>query len=259
MVRMNTTKAQPTHIEALDQWFQTDLGRLVQRQEARRLARVSRGLFGYYLIEVSHLCSHPDYLAQCPVRRHFRISPCAGGEISAVARPEALPVASDFVDAVILPHTLDFAEDPRQVLREVERVLIPEGKVVITGFNPWSLWGVWRAMPGAGRRLPWRGHFLSFSQVEDWLSLLGFDIEAAETLIFRPPWKHAFLMRQARLLERIGARWWPSLAGVYLLVATKRVSTLTPVRPRWRLWSRLRKAGVVTPAAGRMEKLDHDR
>ncbi len=233
---------------ALDRWFHTDLGALVLAQEQARLAAIASRLFGYYLLEVSFLCGREDYLAECPIRRRFRVSACADAGGGVVARPERLPVATDYIDAVILPHTLDFAQDPRQVLREVERVLIPEGKVVITGFNPWSLWGLWRAMPGAARRLPWRGHFLSFSQVEDWLSLLGFDVAQAHTLLFRPPWKRAFLMRRVQVMERWGARYWPWLAGVYVIVAVKRVSTLTPIRPRWRLQRKLRQS-VVEPVA----------
>lgn len=242
-------------VEALDRWFRTDLGALVLKQEQQRLAHLASRLFGYYLVEVSLLCNHPDYLQACPVRRRFRLSPCAAEGIHAQALPERLPVATDYIDAVILLHTLDFARDPRQVLREVERVLIPEGKVVITGFNPWSLWGLWRAMPGASRKLPWRGHFLSFSQVEDWLSLLGFDVEQAHTLLFRPPWKKAFLMRHALLMERLGERFWPWLAGVYIIVASKRVSTLTPIRPRWRLQRKLRHA-PVEPVARMTEDAD---
>ncbi len=231
-------------VEALDHWFHTDLGALVLEQEQRRLARIAEGLFGYYLVEVSLLCRQPEYLQDCPIRHRIRISPCNGPGNRLLALPEQLPVAGDYIDAAILLHTLDFARDPRQVLREVERILIPEGKVVISGFNPWSLWGLWRAMPGASRRLPWRGHFLSYSQVEDWLSLLGFDVEQAQTLLFRPPWKRAFLMQWALLLERLGERFWPWLAGVYIIVASKRVSTLTPIRPRWRLLHKLRQAPV---------------
>lgn len=248
---MNSAPANRQLLESLDQWFHTDLGALVLEEEQKKLAELASQLFGYYLLEVSLLCSHPDYLRQCPIRRRFRLSPCPGEGNQVVAQPEQLPVISDYIDAVILPHTLDFSADPRQVLREVERVLIPEGKVVITGFNPWSLWGLWRAMPGASRRLPWRGHFLSFSQVEDWLSLLGFDVEEARTLLFRPPWKRPFLMRQALVMERLGSRLWPWLAGVYIIVASKRVSTLTPIRPRWRLQERLKKASVE-PAVNRV-------
>ncbi|HIE55329.1 MAG TPA: methyltransferase domain-containing protein [Chromatiaceae bacterium] len=231
-------------VESLDRWFHTDLGALVLEEELKKLGAMSSRLFGYYLLEVSLLCSHADYLQECPIRRRFRLSPCPSAGNQVLSMPEQLPVISDYIDAVILPHTLDFSADPRQVLREVERILIPEGKVVISGFNPWSLWGLWRAMPGAGRKLPWRGHFLSYSQVEDWLSLLGFDVEEVQTVLFRPPWKRAFLMRQALVMERLGSRFWPWLAGVYIIVASKRVSTLTPIRPRWRLQQSLRKASV---------------
>ncbi len=239
-------------VEALDRWFQTDLGALVLEQERKRLAPVVEGLFGYFLVEVSPLCRRFDYLQSCPIGRRFHVGTCVRGN-DVLALPERLPLASDLIDAVVLPHTLDFAENPHQVLREVERVLIPEGRVVIVGFNPWSLWGLWRSMPGAGRKLPWRGHFISSARVGDWLSLLGFDLNQTETFLFRPPWKRAWLMRWARLMEKTGARFWPRLAGIYIVVATKRVSTLTPIRPRWRLPRKLGRASVE-PVANLVEK-----
>ncbi len=244
MAPMEKNVHEPGLVAALDGWFRTDLGRLVLDEERRELTEVTSRLFGYYLVEVSQLCDRPDYWQECPIRHRFRVSPCPAPGNHLLAQPERLPVAGDHIDAVVLLHALDFAGDPRQVLREVERVLIPEGRVVITGFNPWSLWGLWRAMPGAGRKLPWKGHFLSYSQVEDWLSLLGFDVERVHTLLFRPPWKRAFLLRRAQVMERLGRRFWPWLAGVYVVVATKRVSTLTPVRPRWRLQRKLGRASV---------------
>lgn len=230
--------------QALDEWFATDLGNAVLVQEQRQLRRIAQTLFGYYLLEVDVLCRRMDYLEACPIRVRARVSPCEEDADQVVALPEQLPVATDYIDAVVLPHTLDFAVDPRQVLREVERVLIPEGKVVITGFNPYSLWGLWRIMPGASRKLPWRGHFISFPQVQDWLSLLGFDVEDAYTLLYRPPWKRAFLMRRFAGLEKLGRRFWPWFAGAYIIVASKRVSTLTLVRLNWRLQRKLRKAAV---------------
>ncbi|WP_456377032.1 class I SAM-dependent methyltransferase [Thiolapillus sp.] len=244
-------------VAALNQWFETDLGQIVLERESEVLQQLAQNLFGYYLLEVGLLCKHPDYMQSSPIRNFVRAGPCHDENSELVALPEQLPLASDYIDAVVLPHTLDYVLDPRQVLREVERILIPEGRVIITGFNPYSLWGLWRMMPGSGRRLPWKGHFIPYSRLQDWLSLLGFDVEQTRTLLFRPPWKKAFLKQRFPLLERVGQRFWPWFAGVYVVVAVKRVSTLTPIGSRWRLERKLRKV-VVQPVAnctqGELEK-----
>ncbi|WP_456407713.1 class I SAM-dependent methyltransferase [Thiolapillus sp.] len=245
---MDTGLDYQQQVDALNQWFDTDLGKMVLAQESEILQQLAKNLFGYYLLELGLLCSHPDYMQSSPIRHFVRAGPCQDERSELVALPEQLPLATDYIDAVVLPHTLDFALDPRQVLREVERILIPEGRVVITGFNPYSLWGLWRMLPGSSRHLPWKGHFIPYARVQDWLSLLGFDVEETRTLLFRPPWKKAFLQHRFRRLDNLGQRFWPWFAGVYVIVAVKRVSTLTPVRPRWRLERKLRKA-VVQPVA----------
>jgi ubiquinone/menaquinone biosynthesis C-methylase UbiE len=146
-----------------------------------------------------------------------------------IAEPQHLPVASDSVDAVILPHTLDFASNPHQVLREVERALIPEGRVIIIGFNPFSLWGLWRLFGRWRGAVPWCANFVSYPRLNDWLTLMGFDVERADVMEFRPP------TRASRLesVERVGRRVWPMLAGIYAVRAVKRVSRVTPLQPRW--------------------------
>ncbi|WP_419604597.1 class I SAM-dependent methyltransferase [Thiolapillus sp.] len=244
-------------VAALNQWFGTDLGEMVLAQESLVLQELAKTLFGYYLLELGLLCRPLDYMQFSPIRSRVRAGPCHDEHSELVTLPEQLPLAGDTIDAVVLPHTLDFVVDPRQVLREVERILIPEGRVIITGFNPYSLWGLWRLMPGSSRHLPWKGHFIPYARLHDWLSLLGFDVEQTQTLLFRPPWKKAFLKQRFPRLDRMGQRFWPWSASVYVIVAVKRVSTLTPVRPRWRLERKLGKVAVQPLAncsQGKLEK-----
>jgi SAM-dependent methyltransferase len=225
-----------THqIQALNQWFESSMGKMVLEHEREVLQQIVEGLFGYYLLELGWLCDMPSYAQASPIRSFYRINPCHDAESQLVAQPESVPIAGDSIDAVVLPHTLDFAADPRHVLREVERMLIPEGRVVVVGFNPYSLWGLRRFLPGAGRQLPWRGHFISGRRLQDWLSLLGFDIEKNFSLLFRPPWKKAFLRQRFPRMDRLSQRYLSRFSGVYVMVAVKRVSTLTPVGMRWKL------------------------
>lgn len=233
----------------LRDWVGQPLGDWVLACEKRILARFSANLFGYYLLQVGGFPLDDDYLQECPVRLKVRIdmqpTALATGPFIQ-ARAEYLPVATDSVDVVVLPHTLDFASDPHQVLREVERVLIPEGRLLLTGFNPWSLWGLWRLFLGRGGKLPWQGNFLAYTRIEDWLNLMGFDIEYSEFRIFRPPIKHAGIARRLHFLERIGKRLLSILGGVYIVRAVRRVSTVTPIRPAWKPVKAL-DAGTIEP------------
>jgi SAM-dependent methyltransferase len=235
--------------ESLDEWFRRLPGTLVQQREREILSAYAERLFGYQLVQVGSVGDDHEHLLRCPIQHkqivypHWRES---GDQHVIVAEPERLPIASDSVDAVVLPHTLDLARDPHQVVREAERLLIPEGRLILTCFNPLSLWGLWRLVLRRTGRLPWSGHFVSYPRLQDWLRLMGFAIERSEVMMFRPPIRSEPVLRRLTLLETYGERYWPMLAGVYVVQAIKRVSTLTPVGPRWR---RLRPLGqgVIEP------------
>jgi SAM-dependent methyltransferase len=231
------------------EWRDQPLGSAVAAKEQAVLAEFCSDLFGYQLVQLGEFGPPDGYLADCPIRtKHvFGVASAPIGP-DTVARVEnfRLPVAGDTVDAVILPHTLEFSTDPFQLLREVDRVLIPEGRLLLCGFNPWSFWGLWKLWPGQGGRMPWCGQFFSYPRLADWLSVLGFDVERTGVGMFQPPFAGDALLGRMPFLDRYGERFWPMLAGVYVVRAVKRVSTLMPVGPRWR---RLRPfgAGAIEP------------
>jgi len=239
--------AQP--LTQLEEWYASALGKELAGLEEECLERMLRDTFGYYLLQVGITSGFGDAVGASRIR-HRILLPVAeqpdtlGPQI--VASPDRMPVSSDSVDAVFLPHTLDFSADAHRVLREAERVLIPEGRVVVMGFNSLSLWGLRRLMPPGQRRVPWCGGFLSPFRVSDWLSLLGFDVEMQEMLMFRPPWRRA-LLQQLSFLDSMGRRFWPLLGGVYAIRAVKRVSTLTPLKPSWRTRRAVLPGGAVEP------------
>ncbi|MEJ2394408.1 MAG: methyltransferase domain-containing protein [Candidatus Thiodiazotropha sp.] len=183
----------------------------------------------------------PAVLKQCPARKRGIMA--RGGEepgIDIRAEPRFLPLASDSIDGVVLPHTLDFSSDPHQLVREVERVLIPEGKVLLSGFNPWSQWGVGRLFRRRSGSMPWCSHFFSQKRVQDWFSLLGFDLEEVAYLHYRPPIHNQMVMQKLAFLEPLGQQAWPMLGGVYVMQAVKRTTTMTPIRMnRWRMKKRV--------------------
>jgi SAM-dependent methyltransferase len=162
--------------------------------------------------------------------------------------PEELPLDTKSADVMILPHTLDFCDDPHQVLREVSRVLRPEGHVVILGFNPMSLWGFRRLVARRPRAAPWCGKFFRLARIKDWLALLDFETTHGMMLYYRPPLHNEGFMHRLHFLDKMGDRWWPMMAGVYLVVAKKRVVGVTPLPLSWKTKHAV-AAGVAQPAA----------
>lgn len=215
-------------------------------------------LFGFHLLLVA-----PPWLDSpldaCRIA-HPMIMPrlWQQGDVGLIGSPESLPIATDSLDAIILPHTLEFTGHPHEVLREVDRCLIPEGHVLILGFNPYGLWGLWRLLYGWRRRLPWTGRFISQTRVRDWLALLGFDTLSCRPLLFRPPLQSLAATRHLQMLDRLAERGWPVPAAGYQLLARKRVVGMTPIRPRWRPRRSLIAGGLIEPTQRSRHGTSHE-
>jgi len=135
-----------------------------------------------------------------------------------------LPFASQSLDLVVLPHVLEFAHEPHQVLREVERVLIPEGQVVICGFNPASLWGL-RQVAGrlsGAHFLPQSGEFISLPRLKDWLKLLNMEVNRGPFGCYARPCRSDEWPTRLSLMEPAGDRRLPTHAAVYIVRYIKR-------------------------------------
>lgn len=143
-----------------------------------------------------------------------------------------LPFDTDSMDLVVVPHVLEFSDNPHQVLREVARVLHPEGNLIISGFNPRSLWGLHRAL---GRRdgYPWQGHFIKLPRLKDWLSLLDFEVSEVRFAAYAPPFHTAKWLERFSMLEKAGDRWWAKGGGVYFVHAVKRIYGMRLIKPKW--------------------------
>jgi SAM-dependent methyltransferase len=235
-------------------WLGSGPGEALLGAERRLLDAILPNLFGYYLLQVGGLVGG-DLVAASRIRNRICVTdPLAGGCEGCPClhgSPAALPVASDSVDVVVLQHVLEFEPSPHAALREVERVLVPEGHAVITGFNPFSLVGLRRALARSGTVPPWTGRFVGLTRLKDWVALLGFETLSAQTAFFRPPLANPSLLERLGALESLGSRFWPYAGGVYVLLARRRVTTLTPVKPRWRPRPRLAGIGLAEPTAGR--------
>jgi SAM-dependent methyltransferase len=144
-----------------------------------------------------------------------------------------LPIASQSIDVVALPHVLEFSDNPHQILREVDRILRPEGHVLISGFNPFSLWGLRRIFSRGGAEYPWQGHYLAVGRLRDWLKLLGLETQGGAFGCYVPPVLSEQWLQRWDFMARAGDRWWPYTGAVYVVSAVKRVRGMRLIRPAW--------------------------
>jgi len=158
---------------------------------------------------------------------------------------EALPFPSASLDLLVLPHTLELSYDPHATLREVERVLVPEGRVVICGFNPNSLWGISKSCKRGFSEV---GDFIGQRRLRDWLQLLSFEVESTSFGCYRPAVKTERWLQRWAWMDEAGVRWWPILGSVYGMVAVKRVQGMRLMSPAWKK-AAPRRAVVVTSAS----------
>jgi len=230
--------------QALRAWYKTPLGMSLHEQECQHLEAVLPKLFGYHVVQLSNHTDN-EYLDKSLIRHQVVADYDEIGavhETSIRLNSHQLPISSDSIDVVLLPHTLDLDMSPHLVLREADRILVPEGRVVILGFNPWSTWGLRHLANLWHGASPYNSRFISPARMKDWLVLLGFEIESVNMFFFRPPLSHPFFIEKLQFLDRVGVKLWPAFGAVYLLVAKKQVSTLTPVKPRWFLRRRAQAA-----------------
>lgn len=220
-------------IPGLDRWLLSPQGRYVLDWECARIDAAVADVFGYNALQLG--LPQIDLLAQnrIPFRQRAGL-PTEDGLVDVNCDLRQLPIAANSIDLVVLPHVLEFYVEPHQILREVERVLIPEGQVVITGFNPFSLWGVRRYLPPRATEFPWQGQYLSLPRIKDWLQLLGFEVERGSFGCYAPPCKTAHWLQRWQFMEGAGSHGWPFAGGVYLLRAIKRVHSMRLILPAWR-------------------------
>ncbi len=219
----------------LSAWFESPQGRYLLQWEQDRFDAVVADIFGYNAVQIG-LPEH-DFLRAS--RISYRFASASGGVAKVLAEPFALPFATGSLDLVLLPHVLEFSAQPHQVLREVERVLLPEGSVIITGFNPFSLWGLRRALARAGSGYPWKGHYYSVLRIKDWLTLLGFETQSGGFGCYAPAFNSPKWLERSRFLDRAGDRWWPVCGGAYVMQGIKRVQGMRLLTPKWAAEKRL--------------------
>jgi SAM-dependent methyltransferase len=213
----------------LQDWFATPLGQYLLEKEQAYLDDVTPDIFGFHAMQLG--MPEVDLLRESRIAHRMRIA--AADHPDVYAKCHELPLATNSIDMVLLPHVLEFAAEPHAILREVDRVMLPEGRLVIVGFNPWSLWGLRSSVGFSRNEYPWNGRFVSLPRVKDWLALLGFDVNAGRLVGYAPPFDNVKLRRTFDFMEPAGDRWWAVGGAVYMLQAIKRVRGMRLLTPAW--------------------------
>jgi SAM-dependent methyltransferase len=213
-------------------WLASPLGSALLEAEQRLLADALADVFGFELLQIGIWGDDGSLCSGARTQHRRLIAPRAMGPRAVRADFAALPIATASVEAVLLPHTLEYAPQPHDLLREVERILTGEGHLIVCGFNPLGPWGL-RHLVSHGRFPSTGERMLSERRLCDWLRLLGLEVTDSRPYLFAPPWNRLFTARTSRWLEQHAARFASPLSAAYLVKARKRVRAVTPIRPAW--------------------------
>lgn len=224
-------------------WFQTPAGRYIADWSLETADALLLDVFGLQAAQVG--CEALDFLANNRAQHRFR---CGIAQPDARTLPgntpfvlstdaAALPFDGDSLDLLVLPYVLEFHPHPHQVLREAQRVLRPEGRLLVLGFNPLSLWGLRNSlsqarMPGKVA-FPWPGHYLAIHRLKDWLKLLDFEVARGRFGCYAPPCRSERTVANMKWLEFAGDRWWGFAGACYAVMAVKRIAGMTLITPNW--------------------------
>lgn len=235
-------------LSELERWYGRERGRHlldITRAATRELLATS---FGYHILQMGVAGERP-LCAESPINHRLYCAERPGEGVNIVAHPDELPLDSDSIDVVIVHHCLEFARNPHQVLREAQRVLTPQGRLLVVGFNPYSLLGVYGRSRALLRDPLWQHHYpVSERRLTDWLSLLGCEVREIRRLYSLPPLGSGRLRDWTVRADAWAGRHNLPVGGVYLLHATKQVAGLSSGRRQW-LQRRGRLIGLVTKPA----------
>jgi SAM-dependent methyltransferase len=236
---------------SLSGWLSTPQGAYVLDWELAQFDSAVDDVFGFRAVQIG--LPEVDFLRQNRIPYRFTLALEPGAAVAADALQ--LPLASQSVDLVVLPHVLEWHLDPHDVLREVERVLMPEGQLVISGFNTASLWRVRQAFTFHRDGAPWDAKFIGLLRLREWLRLLGFELNGGTFGRYAPPFREQIWLDRFAFMEKAGARWWPVTGGIYVVRAVKRVHGMRVISPAWRQERARRRA--LAPVSQRTHKNGH--
>lgn len=238
---MSTSSEKTDH----SNWVQSARGQYVLRQQQALFDHAVGDVFGFNALQYGMPEANLLACSRIPSKFYLDDLPLIKADGNQVqANAHQLPIVANSIDLFLLPHVLEFSQYPHEILREAERVLVPEGHLMITGFNPVSLWGGRKIIKSTMTDVQ-DPKMLSLLRLKDWLALLGFEVTVGRMACYAPPFRTAALIDKFAFMDKAGDRWWPILGGMYFVVAKKRVVGMRLLKPKWRKHSLSRILSVA--------------
>ncbi len=224
-------------IQQWDNWLENFAGQNVLEAEKKILPSILSKFYGTQSLLIGSPRQY-ELLKSCVIPNQMLLSPMLrpghqNNIFSIESGLHELPIASGSIDLVLLPHILEYIDNPRQALAEACRIVKPQGHIVIFGFNPISFWG-FKKLWSKNKSPPWSGNFFSARSIKEWLWLADFELVAQKTFMYRPPVNNIKLYKKLEFMEWLGRKLHAPIGGIYLIVAQAKVIPLTPIKLTWK-------------------------
>jgi SAM-dependent methyltransferase len=219
------------NLSQIRDWFRAPLGERLLQTEIAVHEQLLGHMFGYHLLQVS--VQGTSLFDSSPIQNKISLGLDTADRSTLIARPTELPFEDDAADVVLVHHMLDFVESPQEMLRELSRVVLPMGYLIITGFNPFSLWGLSKSLMLGGKSAPWNGRFIRPGRLMDWMNLLNYKIDRAQFCTYSLPIA-SFQPEKPDYSQGLSRKVNLPFGAAYVIVARKHIGALTPIRPVWK-------------------------
>ena len=206
-------------------WFKSKTAKKLIEQEKIIVNKFIEDKFGYFAIQIGG--AFTDFLEHSRITKHL-FNEGIFKNISFDA--SSIPISKESIDLIICPHFIEQGYN-KEMFDEFFRIIIPEGHLIIISFNPYSFAGI-KNFFSFSMRPPWNSKFISMSLIQKQLKESGFSISEAKIINYQPLCSNDNYFFNSNL-ESIGDRWLPLFGNVFLIVAQKKVISLTPIKPKW--------------------------
>lgn len=249
----NSSSIKPEFGLGFRAWLASPLGKYFLYLEQQRLESIIPTLFGYNAVIIGEenfsVCFLPSKINnKLLLNDDYGYKPSVKSGFC-YARRDRFPIETNSIDVVYCAHSLEFASNPHEVLREIYRVMRGDGHLIITMFNPLSFWGIWRSVAKISSDIPWKANFMSVTKLKDWLALLGFDIIRINNFGFNWPINKSNFPHNLPICERIGQKLELPIGAAFVIEAAKRVVPLTPIVKTWQNTTELNESDLTEPTA----------
>lgn len=214
-------------------WHELSQGELAREELEQALAPINERIFGYHCVKLGSLSSQISLL-NSTIQHQVTCSTHAGKKHHVIGKSEHLPFQNNSVDAFYILGELDFAQDPHQILREIDRAITSDGRLVLAGFNPLSIAGIVKYLPINRKNILHKGRFFTAGRIKDWLSLLNFEVVQQDNIVYSSLFMRKQFTSQS-WVQRVCKRYLPWFSSMYIIEARKREIPLSPIKPVWRI------------------------